>query len=463
MKNIVHLTPHLGGGVGSVLRAYFAESKSENEFNHSLMSLDTLDPYSKEFLNDLGIDWIEGCYQDTLDNPVNLNLADVIIIHWWNHPLLQSLIYNCFWPNSRIIYWIHISGNMAPNCLNYQSLKLADKIIFTSPLSGDLTYIKKMLNQLNQEFKYIWSTSGIEKYLRLESKKNALNKNKKLHIGYVGNLDPVKLSPDFFEIMKEILLLDENIDIEIIGPPTDYFLKEISKISDKRLKYLGKISEELKMEKLNEFTLFAYPLSKNHYGTCDQALQEAMSSGCAIVVLNNPMERGMVGNGKAGVIANNKSEFVKSISKFLRSEETLKEYALEARSFAKQEYSLKIMTDKWKIEINNILLEEKSKKQSLRERIGREITPAEVFAESVRGFHDEFIKYLTTKSVDEKNRLIEIIRQLGQYNQWQSPTKSSVHHFLKFFNDSNLMIWSQQIQNFTSLQIKKNIELNDFR
>ena len=112
---ILHITPHLGGGVGSVVRGYLEYEIKQSGNVHRVVSLDSLNLESKDLFNKLGIQWNEKMYldQDLLSSLITN--SDIILIHWWNHPLLQDLLMNKELPDSRIIFWTHISGNSDPN------------------------------------------------------------------------------------------------------------------------------------------------------------------------------------------------------------------------------------------------------------------------------------------------------------------------------------------------------------
>ena len=54
--------------------------------------------------------------------------------------------------------------------------------------------------------------------------------------------------------------------------------------------------------------IFFYPLQREHYGTAENALVEAMSLGLAPLVLDNPAEKAIVQDGQTGFIASSIEE-----------------------------------------------------------------------------------------------------------------------------------------------------------
>ena len=61
---------------------------------------------------------------------------------------------------------------------------------------------------------------------------------------------------------------------------------------------------------LAEADIFLYPLRRNHYGSAENALVEAMSMGLVPVVLDNPAETKIVAHGKSGFVAHTIDECV---------------------------------------------------------------------------------------------------------------------------------------------------------
>jgi hypothetical protein len=54
--------------------------------------------------------------------------------------------------------------------------------------------------------------------------------------------------------------------------------------------------------------IFFYPLQRDHYGTAENALVEAMSLGLAPLVLDNPAEKAIVQDGQTGFVASSIEE-----------------------------------------------------------------------------------------------------------------------------------------------------------
>ena len=69
---------------------------------------------------------------------------------------------------------------------------------------------------------------------------------------------------------------------------------------------------------LAEADIFLYPLRRNHYGSAENALVEAMSMGLVPVVLDNPVETKIVAHGKSGFVAHTIDECVSYLRRLSR-------------------------------------------------------------------------------------------------------------------------------------------------
>ena len=68
-----------------------------------------------------------------------------------------------------------------------------------------------------------------------------------------------------------------------------------------RVNFMGQASDPTAA--LADADIFFYPLQRDHYGTAENALVEAMSLGLTPVVLNNPPEMAIVRDSETGFVA----------------------------------------------------------------------------------------------------------------------------------------------------------------
>jgi hypothetical protein len=73
-----------------------------------------------------------------------------------------------------------------------------------------------------------------------------------------------------------------------------------------RVEFRGRTSDPVAA--LASADIFFYPLQRDHYGTAENALVEAMSLGLAPLVLDNPAEKAIVRDGQTGFVASSIEE-----------------------------------------------------------------------------------------------------------------------------------------------------------
>jgi hypothetical protein len=88
--------------------------------------------------------------------------------------------------------------------------------------------------------------------------------------------------------------------------------KQCAEIGRPRLINFRGYSENIIAE-LCEIDVLVYLLNPDHYGTAEIALIEAMAMGIVPIVLDNPVERGIVKHGVTGIVATNSQEVVAAI------------------------------------------------------------------------------------------------------------------------------------------------------
>jgi glycosyltransferase involved in cell wall biosynthesis len=431
--------------VGTVIRSYVSEKSNRKNYVHTIVALDTLNSESKELFTNLGVEWFDNAHLDQNKVCKLISKSDILLIHWWNHPLLQEILMNKKFPKCRIILWAHISGLYPPNNFTEFTLTYPDKFILTTPLSYLSSEIQNLSPLKIKGIGCIWSTAGVENLMGYKMNRSPSINNSKIIVGYTGNLDYTKLDTSFLEICKKILDLDFDVEIKVIGPVTKRFKQDLETLGLSNSIFVsGYISEADKFKLMQEFDIFLYPLSRSHYGTCDQALQEAMYFGAVPVVLNNGMENYMIENGRTGIVAENIEEIPLQVKKLLSNPQFRKKISINSSRYAIEHFSLKNMSTLWKTEFNNILKLPKKNHNTLKKGRGRKLQPHQIFLASLGTHSAVFDYHKLAKSKDQKVIWERQLESLSSDPKWSSPTKSSPEHFARFFpQDRWLKKWSE--------------------
>ncbi len=439
-NKILHITPHLGGGVGRVLLNYISKVKNCSSFEHKVTCLD--------YANDNAIEAAKNVSFFLIDNMVNkkqelLNMvteADIVLIHWWNHPLLYDFLVRTELPPCRVIIWSHISGLHPPYIFTDKILNYPDLFVFTTPVSYEAKEVQILSDEQKKFLRVVWSTGGVE-----HVKSVILQAHSGFNVGYIGTVDYCKIHPDFLNICNRVNI--PKIKFIVCGGASE---KEIMEEAEgfgigEKFNFTGLISDIT--EYLSIFDIFGYPLASYHYGTCDQVLAESMAAGIVPVVLSNMMESYMVKDGKTGIVAKDENEYIEALQTLYFDEDLRYSLSRNAKDYALKAFSLDTMILEWEKVFKEALTLTKTIKKWEINKISSDISATEVFLESLGCYGEDFVFYCNAESDEEKRKAIEKIKKLAQTTIWQAKTKGTVYHYNYFFpNDRYLSVWSQLIK-----------------
>lgn len=434
VKKILHITPHFGAGVGTVVLNYFLKVKNSRSFTHRIVCLDYANKNAIEIAKGAGFSLLDNMSKKKAEILDLIADSDIVLIHWWNHPLLYDFLIREQLPASRVILWSHMVGSPPPNNFTDKILKYPDMFVFTTPLSYKNKDVQNLSDKYKKRLRDIWSTGGLD---RVKSVK--LKKHTGFNIGYIGIVDYTKMHPDFLDICNQVNIPDVNFIV--VGGPNGKQLKQEAErrgIGEK-FNFTGFVSETEKWEYLSLFDVFGYPLAPHHYATCDQVLQENMAKGVVPVVLANPMESYMVKDRVTGIVAKDKDEYVKALQELYHNYELRNFLSKNAKEYAIHTFSLEKMVNEWDKVFNEVLALSKTiRKWEINKNI-EDLSPKDIFLESLGDYGQDFVSYCNAKNAEEKKGAIEKIKKLAGTANWQSKTKSSVHQYYSFFPDDHCL------------------------
>lgn len=419
---ILHITSHLGGGVGNAILGYLSQNKKQD---HEVIALGYTLPEVQHKINQLKVSYTDYMYNKHKEIINRMNNFDVVLVHVWNQPLLMDFLVKNELPCCRLIMWGHVSGLYAPDVYTKKILEYPDMFVFTSPLSYDLDEVKSLGDDIVLDD--IWSTGDIIKYRNIKHVDHD-----GFIVGYVGTVDYSKMHFNFLKLCRKII--DRGIsDLEfvVIGGEKE---KEIRRKANEMeignfIDFTGHIDNV--EDYLCKFDVFGYPLNTNHFGTCDLALQEAISAGIPVVVFDNPMEKIIVRHNKTGIIVHSEEEYVDAICKLYENVEFRKQLSVSCKNDFDERFSISRLDRQWNDMFNRVM--EASKKDRKWNINTKNIEHKDVFIESLGPKHG---KIFIENDVDK-------IRELGKQERWKTPFKGTVHNYSNYFpEDRVLRRWS---------------------
>jgi len=436
-KYILHITPHLGGGVGRVLLNYLSKVRDDPSIVHSVVCLDYANHKAVEVAKNIGLslfDKMSAKKQEILDIIAD---SDIVLIHWWNHPLLYDFLVREQLPPCRVIMWSHNSGFHPPGVFTDKVLAYPDLFVFTTPMSYKTKEIQNLTDEQKKSLSVVWSTGGVKHVKSVKPKTHT-----GFNVGYIGTVDYAKMHPDFLNICNQVNI--PNVKFIVCGEPSEKEIKKEAKelgIAEK-FNFTGLVSDIT--EYLSIFDIFGYPLAPYHYGTCDQVLAESMAAGVVPVVLANQMESYMVKDGITGIVAKDKEEYIKALQELYHNRKLRNKLSQRAKEYAMRTFSLEKMVYEWEKIFNGVLDFPKTVRKWKNSKKGEDILPKDVFLESLGHHGKDFVSYCNTESDEERKSAIKKIKKLAESANWQAETRGTVHHYNSFFpNDPYLSVWSQ--------------------
>lgn len=435
-QKILHITPHLGGGVGRVVLNYLVQVKDNCEYIHEVICLD--------YANDNAVAAAKKIDLKLSDNmagsPALLKAiaqADAVLIHCWNHPLLYDLLVRSELPTSRVIMWSHVSGFHPPYVFTEKIFGYPDLFVFTTPLSHDTVEAKSLSAGQRESLHVVWSTGGVEHVKHVKPRQH-----KGFNIGYIGTVDYCKMHPAFLKMCSKINI--PGVKFIVCGGSKE---KELAQEAERlgiaaKFKFTGQVPDIAPY--LAEFDVFGYPLAPHHYGTCDQVLAESMACGIVPVVMANRMESHIVKDGITGIVAQNQQEYIQGIERLYSDPELRSYLSANARAHALKHFSLESIEQAWAEVFKKIMLLPKTAKKWKIKHGDAAISAKDVFLESLGVHGAPFKQYCEAKNEEEKNKATRAIVKLLESPLWQAETKGTVYHYNAFFpEDNHLATWTQ--------------------
>jgi L-malate glycosyltransferase len=282
MTRVLHITPHLGGGVGRVLSQVAKYHATHNtSIEEEFICLET--PEKTQFIAAIeksGVTVsIEPGYAKVRER---IARADIVQLEWWHHPLMAKWLHDASGMHCRLAVWAHTSGlhypafpkNFTTLPHAFMATTAASPADVTVPSSGGFDDIPA-----RKEF-----NTGATRY------------------GYIGSLNEAKLHPRIMEFLTAA-----NIHAKFYGD-ADVATPLRTSLAIERMGYTDKPAAALMA-----MDVFVYLLNPLHYGTTENALLEAMAAGVAPIVMNNPVEMSIVRHGETGLVVDSPKSFAEAI------------------------------------------------------------------------------------------------------------------------------------------------------
>lgn len=417
MKQLLHITAHLGGGAGKAISGLIQNIEGyENVV--VLLEAPQDDKYCK-VCEDAGCKVIVAPCRDEIISLAEK--ADAVVFNWWSHPLSVDLLRELVDVPTRLLIWSHINGLQYP-VLTADFLDAFDGIMLTSPCSvKNERFTEEQKQRLLQKCSFVYGMGNF--HPEAFPYKSNYEFGNRVRIGYIGTLDFAKLNPAFPRICSEIKRSVSNAEFILCGKFTEEFKRSFFS-DDPSLEectvFTGFVTDPVKH--LQSFDVFCYPLAEENYATTENALLEAMAVGLPVVVLNNPAEREIVDNDVTGLVADDVDDFIRRTVDLCGDACQRSMFGKAAREYVIKKYSAKNNAGSFVGCVEKSLFSEKHK-HDFKELIGNDIW-------------ENFLNFCG----DDRDKIVRLMNgeNMKLSGVYYSESKSSPRHYSQYFENSNL-------------------------
>jgi glycosyltransferase involved in cell wall biosynthesis len=317
---ILHITPHLGGGVGKAHAAIGVALPKEVDRTFLLLE----EPRDRRYADAIeagGAPVITAGSPDCMGDLADA--ADIIQFEFWNHPRLFECLARSTFPAMRSVFWSHISGLSRP-VIQPGLIEEAGRFVFTTEASRFMACLATLSEATRRKLAVINSGFGLANDVR-----RAPLQGRKPIIAYLGTVDFVKMHRGFFDAIDKLEGGDIRVSVWGSVDPSGAVAERAGAMRHpERIHFGGQTAEPAIA--LSGADIFFYPLQPEHYGTAENALVEAMSLGLVPVVMNNPAEMAIVRHGETGFVARSVEECTAIVQRLISSPELLERVSRNA-------------------------------------------------------------------------------------------------------------------------------------
>jgi len=437
MITVLHITPHLGGGVGKALSGLVVQSmQSASTVHHVVACLEKPEKYQfVDRIRDGGGDVIIGPDQSYLDELIST--ADIVQLEWWNHPATIECLCHLAPQPIRLLVWCHVSGLYNP-IIPPRLMEASHRFLFTSSCSFEAKEVAGIAEGLGSKLGLVSSGGGFEGLPEPTD-----NEYASLSVGYFGSLNFAKLHPNYIDFLSAVNL--PSFKVRLIGDLLNRETLEKQCIDAGRagmLNFRGYTTDVV--SELSEINVLAYLLNPRHYGTAENALIETMAMGIVPIVLNNAAERSIVEHLYTGLVIHSRTEFCEAVKWLEENPRKRRNIGRQAAQFVREQFTREKIGNSFAGHYADILIDDK-RVVSFLNIFGT--TPDQWFL-SCQGDPSRFA---TDGTVGLS------LNPISSYELLEK-TKGSVFHFHHYFPENTIMAaWVAYLDNLPKIDTNRSI------
>ena len=415
--NIVHIAAHYGGGVGAVTKNLVVGLSNSN-IKNTLIALDRM---QENVFSNLGIECVDECWKKKQYMQERIAGADIVLVHYWNHPLMSVFFHLVEFHHSRVLSWIHVSGLSCLNRIPSLIYQKSSLVIYTSDISLKL---HKNGKHNFSNIATIHSVRDLKNFYCYDPIKKIVPLKRLVYVGTISSQKMHEKSPEIFQLLASM-----GFELTIVGEDKDNWLKK--KILDhQNIIFTGKICNVAGI--MRQSDIFIYPLRNDHYGTGEQVILEALASRLPVIAMNNPAEVEILADSGASLLANSMEEFIQDVKWLSQNQINYDAMSKSAFEHVLNRFSAEQMIKSFQNIVSDFDQRSLKKIDSSAKDFSEELV-FDIFLENA--FTQRQIRELR-QCLDPLGRIVDI---LENNNILDAMRKGSPHHYLSYFSQSEVM------------------------
>lgn len=425
MSRVLHLSAHLGGGVGRALESLVQAERGTGR-EHAIVCLEA--PHKTASLAAIraaGASVIVAPDAQALH--ALIATADLVQLEFWNHPATLRALCAAPLPPMRLVTWCHVSGLHFPR-IDPRLVGLSSRFLLTSGCTWQAPEFAALSPSMRERIVVVSSAAGLE---RLPAPPADRGSGARCRFGYLGSLNFAKLHPRIVDWLCRVE--DPSFHLRLIGDELNRSVLSADCAARGRpglLEFAGYRSDVV--AELSALDVMVYLLNPCHYGTAEIALLEAMAMGVVPVVLPNPAELAIVEHGRTGIVVNNGPELVQALERLARDPDWRCDLAEQASQAVRSRHTLAALAAALE-PVYRAALDEPRRVLDFGAVLGR--GPAEWF----RGF-------VRDETIYRPDGDLVLPQGLARHAHLEH-SKGSVRHFHQYFPaDASLAGWAAALQ-----------------
>ncbi len=426
MRRVLHVTPRLSrGGAG---RALLGVAASVDCVEHRILTLAPAERGAATLVHDRGFGLVDAPDRSAVAR--ELEIADIVHVHFWNTPELIELLTGPL-PPARLLVWAHVAGNSAPHVLTRKLVALADVTIASTPYTLDLPHLADAPLSMIPPAPGWSSTGGTER---------------KAHgtftVGYVGTVDFAKMHPHYVSMSGRI----GRANFVVCGGGAGF--PAIARQADAqglrhRFDLRGYVTDVGSV--LAELDVFGYPLREGNYSGTELVLQEAMHAGVPPVVMAHGGAQRTVEHDVTGLVAGDEDAYVHAIEWLRDRPEERTRLGRAARAHALRAWSPSVAAARWNAVYEELLAGSKRTRRCERDsELAAAAARAPGSAQFVESLGDEGAHFRDSLLGTHPEAVIAAERSIAAAPPalWSADSGGILHYRRHYPRDPYLRLWS---------------------